>query len=853
MRGLLPPHYYFVLFQKNKKGKLNMENTLNDLDETKSIGERMADLNYESELGRFDNLSQLNYEELKEVSSLSNTFEKLELSANIDLAEAKLSLVVEGSNKPIDASMMQMFIKREFVDFDGNSIIKWENITPKTDTGYLKFSIYINDRQTFKFDIKPGIGKYTAARIIFFADGWKVLADQIATVIPFEIVTDQVRIKKPIIEILEDKIQNPNSSNKLVIPYVIKFPANTWTVDGGWWAMAKGGGNGLSIYKQPWIKFATKVNNVVIPTANTKIATGPDAYWYNEGEFTIDYPELNGIYNIQFGLFDNAWKEAYNWIWPGIDIEVGGGSWITKCPENKLPPRLRVKNGQFVKLDGSPYNFYEGTKGADGIKAVRGASWGNAYGWTRTPEYNRSGYFSSLRYLGHRICRFLFDPDQYTSSEVYRHRILDSIGKILSGGLYPLVGPHNMHVNVSTPAERDKKFLEMCEMIANDWKGLPIMYAIASEPKELTGGWNECKPLWEKAAHIIRNIDPDMFIVVPCHGYSKTSTAPEAGNLIDETLVDAYSYHPYNSAKDVIPFMKPLLDTGRAIIVEEYGCGNVVWQKSINIEMQKISKQYPNLLAFLTWAWTKKGQDACPMVENGDLANIVLTEVGKMQAMDIAVWDSGKLIDESGNITPPSVDSDGNVVPGGGTGNTSGTGSTSGGNVIITNTYTKTQIDEMFISKLNILKNEIYAKYDSINKNLSDKLSTLETQLNLLTEKIDSFGNQEIPYLVIQNYLDQLSNCKLLSASFIPNIIVQNNTTNLVINLTAPAPKGGILVYLSATDNRINLPSSILINEGIQNFVFPVAVGSTMNQYSSKVSVTYGGKTIIVNLTIKVK
>ena len=190
---------------------------------------------------------------------------------------------------------------------------------------------------------------------------------------------------------------------------------------------------------------------------------------------------------------------------------------------------------------------------------------------------------------------------------------------------------------------------------------------------------------------------------------------------------------------------------------------------------------------------------------------------------------------------------------GGGTGNTSGTGSTSGGNVIIANTYTKTQIDEMFISKLNILKNEIYAKYDSINKNISDKLSTLETQLNLLTEKIDSFGNQEIPYLIIQNYLDQLSNCKLLSASFIPNIIVQNNTTNLVINLTAPAPKGGILVYLSATDSRINLPSSILINEGIQNFVFPVAVGSTMNQYSSKVSVTYGGKTIIVNLTIKVK
>jgi len=46
----------------------------------------------------------------------------------------------------------------------------------------------------------------------------------------------------------------------------------------------------------------------------------------------------------------------------------------------------------------------------------------------------------------------------------------------------------------------------------------------------------------------------------------------------------------HNNPADVIPNLKPILDKGVAVIVEEYGCGDVEWQKSINIEMQKLSK-----------------------------------------------------------------------------------------------------------------------------------------------------------------------------------------------------------------------------------------------------------------------
>lgn len=821
-----------------------------DFEQSEIIGKKIADINYILEQDQNNVTPTKSYSDLSEVALFNSTFKVLELSANVDLGEVKLYLKVEGSSKPIDASLMQIYIKREYLDFQNMPIVKWENITPKTEKGNMSFSVYVNDSQIFTINEKLGIGKYSAARVLFFADGFKLLADQMAKVTAFEVVTTQVRVKKPFIEIHEDKILCPDSNDKIIIPFTLKFPSDSKPPYNSWWVMAKGTGP-TGLFQQKWLNFGKNVNGVLQRTEICKEADGLDKYWYVESFFQFDSPN-SGLYNVQYGVFDNNWKESYHWIWPGSDLEVGGDSWVTKCPVEKLPPRLRVRDGNFVKLDGSIYNFYEATKGADAISAVRGASWGNAYGWTRTPAYNRSGFFSSLRFLGHRICRFLFDPDQYTSSQVYRNRILDSINKILIGGMYPLVGPHNLHVNVSSPAERDKKFLEMCEMIANDWKGLPIMYAIASEPKELTGGWPECKALWEKAAKIIRSIDPDMFIIVPTAGYSKTSTLPESQDLLDRNLVDAYSYHPYNKASDVIRFMKPLLDTGVGIIIEEYGCGNVTWQKSINIEMQKISKQYKNLLVFCTWAWTKQGQDACPMVENGDLANITLTEVGKMQALDLAVWDNGKFIDESGDVTPPSVDDEGNVDTGGNSGGSTNTNPAENSN----NYYDKTQIDNLFISKLDSLTKTFDDKLNILNEKIVGLSSKIDENNKALMEKIDNFTSNTsivIPFIQIQDYLTKLSNCQLLSAQTLPNSVVRNNTSVLTLKLTSPAPQGGTIIYLNSSLNQIIVPTQVHIdeNEMKKNIVVNTIYVSALT--TGRISATFNGKTIFASLTVKTR
>jgi hypothetical protein len=178
-----------------------------------------------------------------------------------------------------------------------------------------------------------------------------------------------------------------------------------------------------------------------------------------------------------------------------------------------------------------------------------------------------------------------------------------------------------------------------------------VWVSITNEPNDI-GDWSLCKPILKKAAAIYRSIDVDAFIICPTSKWSKENTTPEANDLIDPILVDAYAYHAYNNANEVYPNLKPILDKGVAVIVEEYGCGDVEWQKSINIEMEKLSKLYPNLIAFSTWAWTRAGEDACPMVEDGNLANIKLTAVGQMQAKDMKTWDSGNFITVENVVQP---------------------------------------------------------------------------------------------------------------------------------------------------------------------------------------------------------
>ena len=661
-----------------------------DFDQVQDKGREISEIFYnpnQEMLQDFNLIDKVNKSKFQdfEVASLSSFFEKLELIPTVDLGDVNLKIRTTNPSAPIDADLCQVWMRRTYTNpATGQTTEQWINWVPNDDAAkkYFKFSLFSGETQTFNFDVSTfDVGKYDSFRFIFFTNHWTVLADQMAENVSFEILTKQKRVKAPFVEILSDKIQDPAPDGKLHIPYVIKMPAKTFTTWGGWFLLAKGG----ALFQQPWIPYAKKSGSDVLPDGATKVADGPDPYWYSEGELIFDYPVGSGVYNIQFGLFDYNWK-LQNWLWPGINIQVGGDAWVTKCPESKLPPRLRVANGQLVTLDGSIFNIYEGTTGANAIKAIRGGNYGNQYLWSEAPDYNRTGYFSSLKFIGHKFLRFLFNPDKYMADKIYRNRVQDTIGKILSAGCHVIVGPQHLPTG-NDLYDKSQLFYKLIELMANHWKGLPVWVCITNEPNDI-GDWSLCKPILEKAATIYRSIDPNAFLICPTSKWSKENTTPESNDLIDSQLVDAYAYHAYNDAASVIPNLKPILDKGVAVFVEEYGCGDVEWQKSINIEMQKLSKLYPNFIGFATWAWTRAGEDACPMVEDGNLANIKLTAVGQMQAKDMKVWDSGNFISENSSQPLPQPNPQPSPQP------------QPDPKPEPVNTYTKTEIEDLLNTKL---------------------------------------------------------------------------------------------------------------------------------------------------------
>jgi hypothetical protein len=116
------------------------------------------------------------------------------------------------------------------------------------------------------------------------------------------------------------------------------------------------------------------------------------------------------------------------------------------------------------------------------------------------------------------------------------------------------------------------------------------------------------------------------------------------------------------------------------------------------------------------------GEDACPMVEDGNLANVKLTATGQMQAKDMKTWDSGNFIDETIIVQPtpqpqpqptPQPAPAPQPVP------------------KLVDTYTKLEVDDLFNAKLAdslALLNEDFKLYVKTSLENYDVLQDEETK-----------------------------------------------------------------------------------------------------------------------------
>lgn len=558
-------------------------------------------------------------------------FSHLSLKAKADLGEVTFTyhLTPENGNANVG---MQIFAHRE----DVTKREQWDLINPiNADSTAIILNLYKGLDNTGSFTLPLPKGTYGAFRLLLFhspdakaVDYTRTLYDSNADkahsqmALNVKVTTTERRVTSPVLAFsTHPAIRSLGDGNfSVAIHAVVKVPQGYTAPDNGLWAMAKGDVG----FSQVW--------------ANLAAARPANDPLDNYNSIPIDF-EINnarpGIWNIQFGLFPQGFGHTLYWSYPGLDIEVGGEAWVSKAPESSIPPRLRVRQGQFETLFRKPHDFYaDNPAGKKAVGFVRGGNFGNAINWTLKPELNAPGYFVLLKSMGCKYMRFAFNPDRYVAESIYQHAVDQIVQNIWAAGLYPLITPQDLPQG-DTLDERIEKGLKVVQAMAQRYEGKSVWIEVCNEPHEFAT-WAEWKPTASRYAKAIRAIDPEAFVVVPFENWSKDGRAA-AKDPITDVAVDLYDAHAYVEPGEVAPLFGPAIKAGLPVLIGEYGGGDK-YLAQMDLALQKLS---PAPLACGPWAFTVKGQDNLPLVLDGSTAELRMTPSGQVIQADYAAWDAG--------------------------------------------------------------------------------------------------------------------------------------------------------------------------------------------------------------------
>lgn len=557
-------------------------------------------------------------------------FSRVELAATADLSRVTFTFHLTPADKTVSVGM-QIFAHRQ----QGQDS-SWEQIVPRTSGGGMSiFKLTRGLDNAGAFDITLPKGTYGTYRLLLFeapdgvnVDFGKTVYDsdkdsrQKGKSLKLEVKSGATRVTGPVLQV-NDEPQSRQDGDTYEVTFSgqIEVPNGYQPEQNGLWVMAKGDGG----FAQGWFQMSAG-----------KPAGGADNP-HTDVPWSVTVKGVKpGLHNSQFGVFKYSWGDPVQWVWPGVDYEAGGDSWVQKADPSLIPPRLKVVDRRFELLDGAPYHFYEpGQPPARAVAFVRGGNYGNALDWTIRPELNSPDYFQKLRAMGCRFMRVLFDPDKYLKLAVYRDAVDQVVQNIWAARLYPVIAPQDLASGDSL-ADRLDRSTKVVELLALRYKGKSIWLEVCNEPHEI-GSWQEWKPDAVRMVQTIRRIDPNAFVIVPFEGWSKDGRGA-AKEPISETHVDLYDGHAYVPPDQVAALFGPAVKSGLPVYIGEYGSTDPSYLDKMDLALQNL----PGLMAVGPWAFTKQGQDSLPLVQNGTADPIQFTPAGRQIAEDYALWDGGK-------------------------------------------------------------------------------------------------------------------------------------------------------------------------------------------------------------------
>ena len=129
-------------------------------------------------------------------------------------------------------------------------------------------------------------------------------------------------------------------------------------------------------------------------------------------------------------------------------------------------------------------------------------------------------------------------------------------------------------------------------------------------------------------------------MIVPLENYSKDSKGAAASPITD-VHVDLYDGHAYVDPDQVAAAFEPAIKAGLPLLIGEYGSIDASYLHKMDRSFQAMS---PQPLAVAPWAFTVKGEDSIPLIEDGSTANLIYTPAGTVISQDFSTWDDGQRV-----------------------------------------------------------------------------------------------------------------------------------------------------------------------------------------------------------------
>ncbi len=197
-------------------------------------------------------------------------------------------------------------------------------------------------------------------------------------------------------------------------------------------------------------------------------------------------------------------------------------------------------------------------------------------------------------------------------------KVKEGIEACIDAGIYAIVDWHIL--NDGNPNKYIEYAKDFFKQIATDYESYPnVIYEICNEPSGNGGTWNEIKAYADEVIPIIREADPDSFILVGTPTWSQDVDVAANDPLTFDNTVYVFHFYAGTHGQTYRDKVSACLGKGYPVFVSEWGTGDVTGSGDVKTDESDtwLSFLDSNTISHLNWSLSDKKNESLSALKPG--------------------------------------------------------------------------------------------------------------------------------------------------------------------------------------------------------------------------------------------